>query len=182
MNKKNKIAIIGLGYVGLPLAIAFSKYYRVIGFDINLDRINDLNNSLDINGDVKFRKNQNTLFTNNISDISSANIYIITVPTPIKEDTLPDLSMLEDASDMVGKLLKYNDIVIYESTVYPGVTEDICVPILEKESKLKYNVDFYCGYSPERISPGAGKYKLENIVKVTAGSNSKTALIVDNLY
>ena len=182
MNKKNKIAIIGLGYVGLPLAIAFSKHFRVIGFDINLDRINDLNNSLDINGDVKFRKNQNTLFTNDITDIISANIYIITVPTPVKKDNLPDLSMLEDASCKVAKFLKQDDIVIYESTVYPGVTEDICVPMLEKGSKLKYNVDFYCGYSPERISPGGGKHKLENIVKITAGSNSKTALIVDNLY
>lgn len=182
MDKKNKIAIIGMGYVGLPLAIAFSKHFRVIGFDINLDRINDLNNSLDINGDVKFVNNKNALFTNNITDISNANIYIITVPTPVKKDNLPDLSMLEDASSKVAKFLKQDDIVIYESTVYPGVTEDICVPILERGSKLKYNIDFYCGYSPERISPGRGNHKLENIVKITAGSNSKAALIVDNLY
>ena len=182
MNKKNKIAIIGLGYVGLPLAIAFAKHFRVVGFDINLDRVNDLKNSLDINGDIKFIKNKNVLFTNNITDISSSNIYIITVPTPVKKDNQPDLSMLEDASRNVADFLKQGDIVIYESTVYPGVTEDICVPILEGRSKLKYNIDFYCGYSPERISPGAEKHNLENVVKITSGSNSKVSLIVDDLY
>tara|TARA_B100001250_G_scaffold204660_1_gene175649 strand:+ start:7641 stop:8888 length:1248 start_codon:yes stop_codon:yes gene_type:complete len=182
MNKKYKIAIIGLGYVGLPLAIAFSKHFRVIGFDINLDRINDLNHCIDTNSDMNFLENENTLFTHDLADISSANIYIITVPTPVNKENIPDLSMLEEASRMVADFLKQDDIVIYESTVYPGVTEDICVPILERESKLKYNIDFYCGYSPERISPGANKYKLENIVKITSGSNPKTALIVDNLY
>jgi len=182
MNKEYKIAIVGLGYVGLPLAIAFSKFFKVVGFDINLDRINSLNNSVDSNGDIEFLKNNSILFTNNLHEIADANVYIITVPTPVASNNAPDLGVLETASVMVANLLKKDDIVIYESTVYPGVTEDICVPILERGSTLKYNLDFYCGYSPERISPGIDKYRLEDIVKITSGSNQKTAEEVDNLY
>ena len=182
MNKKDKIAVFGLGYVGLPLAIAFSEYYSVVGFDPNLDRINSLNQSVDTNGDIIFKKNDNVFFTNDYLQIKQANIYIITVPTPVSSNNTPDLSIMKSATKMVANLLKKNDIVIYESTVYPGVTEDICVPILEIESNLKYNLDFYCGYSPERISPGPGKYTLKNVVKVTSGSNDETANKVDKLY
>ena len=182
MNKKDKIAVIGLGYVGLPLVVAFSEHYKVVGFDINADRIKDLNNSIDSNGDIQFVKNSNILFTNKLEELSDANIYIITVPTPVTSDNIPDLTVIESASRLVADLLKKEDIVVYESTVYPGVTEEVCVPILERGSGLKYNVDFYCGYSPERISPGADKYTLQKIVKITSGSNLKAAEIVDNLY
>ncbi len=182
MNNEYKIAVFGLGYVGLPLAIAFSEHFQVIGFDINLDRINSLNNSIDSNGDIEFLKNNRILFTNNLNEICDANIYIITVPTPVKSDNTPDLRIMESASAMVANLLKKDDIVIYESTVYPGVTEDICVPILENGSNLIYNIDFYCGYSPERISPGAGKYTLENVLKITSGSTEMIAQKVDDLY
>tara|TARA_Y100000588_G_C14255776_1_gene925357 strand:- start:21 stop:1268 length:1248 start_codon:yes stop_codon:yes gene_type:complete len=182
MHIQDKIAVIGLGYVGLPLAVAFSKFFKVIGFDINAKRIDSLNNSLDSNKDIEFSKNDSILFTNDINDINDVNIYIVTVPTPVKSDNTPDLSILKSASVMIGRLLKKKDLVIYESTVYPGVTEDVCVPILEKESNLKYNLDFYCGYSPERISPGVNKYKLQNIVKITSGSTSDIAKKVDDLY
>ena len=182
MNKKHKIAVVGLGYVGLPLVIAFSEHFKVVGFDINLNRIKDLNNSIDSNGDIQFVKNNNIFFTSKLEALSDANIYIITVPTPVTSDNVPDLTIIESASRLVANLLKKDDIVIYESTVYPGVTEEVCVPLLESGSDLKYNVDFYCGYSPERISPGADKYTLQNIVKITSGSNPKTAEIVNNLY
>ena len=182
MNKEFKIAVIGLGYVGLPLAVAFSEQFKVIGFDINSDRINSLNNSVDSNGDIQFLKNDCMLFTNNPNEIRDANIYIVTVPTPVTRDNIPDLTILEDVSEMVANFLKKDDIVIYESTVYPGVTEDICVPILEKASNLKYNTDFYCGYSPERVSPGTDKSTVQNIVKITSGSNDEVANEIDQLY
>jgi len=182
MHIQDKIAVIGLGYVGLPLVVAFSKFFKVIGFDINSKRIDSLNNSLDSNKDIKFSKNDSILFTNDLNDLNDVNIYIVTVPTPVKSDNTPDLSILESVSVMIGGLLKKEDLVIYESTVYPGVTEDVCVPILEKESNLKYNLDFYCGYSPERISPGINKYKLQDIVKITSGSTSDIAKKVDDLY
>ncbi len=181
MPKENKIAIIGLGYVGLPLVIAFSKYYNVIGFDIDSDRIQELNNAVDSNGDVSFQINNNISFTDKEKDIFSANIYIITVPTPVTANNTPDLSHLENATIMVGNYLNKGDLVIYESTVYPGVTEEICAPILEKVSGIKYNIDFYCGYSPERISPGS-EYNLQNVVKITSGSNNNIAFKVDQLY
>lgn len=182
MDKEYKIAVIGLGYVGLPLAIAFSEHFESIGYDINLDRINTLNNSVDTNGDIQFIKNDNILFTNNISDLSHANIYIVTVPTPVNPDNTPDLTLIESASYMIADMLNKDDIIIYESTFFPGVTEDICVPILEKRSGLKYNEDFYCGYSPERISPGDSQYRLHDIVKITSGSNKEIANKIDNLY
>ncbi len=182
MDKRYTIAVVGLGYVGLPLAIAFSKHFVSIGYDINSERIDSLNNSVDSNGEIDFVKNNNILFTNDLNDISKANIYIITVATPVKADNTPDLTLIEDASSMIANMIDKGDIVIYESTVYPGVTEDICVPILEEGSGLRYNVDFYCGYSPERVSPGYNQYRLEDIVKVTSGSTPDIAEKVDNLY
>ncbi|MDB0026940.1 nucleotide sugar dehydrogenase [Flavobacteriales bacterium] len=182
MPKENKIAIIGLGYVGLPLAIAFSKFYKVIGFDIDPDRVNELNDSFDSNADISFEINENIKFTDKEKDLFVADIYIITVPTPVTSKNIPDLSILEIATKTVATYLRKGDIVIYESTVYPGVTEDICVPILEKLSGFKYNADFYCGYSPERISPGTEKYSLENVVKVTSGSTLEVADDIDRMY
>ena len=172
MGMKEKIAIIGLGYVGLPLVKSFSKYFKTFGFDINKDLINKL----------KKENNNNILFSFDYNEIKDANVFIITVPTPVTSDNKPDLSCLKSASEIVGEILKKNDTVIYESTVYPGVTEEFCVPILEKNSKLTYNKDFNCGYSPERINPGDKSKSLENIVKITSGSNKETSDFVDNLY
>ena len=172
MGTKVKIAIIGLGYVGLPLAKSFSKYFKTYGFDINKDLINKL----------KKENTNNILFSFDYNEIKDANVFIITVPTPVTSDNKPDLSCLKSASETVGEILKKNDTVIYESTVYPGVTEEFCVPILEKKSKLIYNKDFNCGYSPERINPGDKSKSLENIVKITSGSNKETSDFVDNLY
>ena len=182
MEKEYKIAIIGLGYVGLPLALAFAKHYKVVGYDVNAERVGQLNKGVDANLDVEVEVNSNLIFSNNENDFKKSNIYIITVPTPVDKDNVPDLTSLKSASELVANSLQKGDIVIYESTVYPGVTEDICVPILAKISGLSYNHEFYCGYSPERISPGAEKYTLENVVKVTSGSTSKVADLVDDLY
>jgi len=182
LEKEYKIAIIGLGYVGLPLALAFAKHYKVVGYDVNAERVGQLNKGVDANLDVEVEVNSNLIFSNNENDFKKSNIYIITVPTPVDKDNVPDLTSLKSASELVANSLQKGDIVIYESTVYPGVTEDICVPILAKISGLSYNHEFYCGYSPERISPGAEKYTLENVVKVTSGSTSKVADLVDDLY
>jgi len=182
LKKEDKIAIIGLGYVGLPLALAFSKHYKVVGYDVNKKRVYSLQKGIDSNLDVAVSGNSNLVFSSNKRDIKESNIYIITVPTPVNEKNIPDLSFLKSASQLVAKYLKEEGIVIYESTVYPGVTEDFCVPILSEISGLCYNTDFYCGYSPERISPGADKYTLENVVKITSGSTSQVAELVDNLY
>ena len=183
----NKICIIGLGYVGLPLAHAFSSKYEVIGFDINKLRINELNARYDKTDELtKVQLEEAILngieFTFDINDIKGCNIYIITVPTPIDENNKPDLTPLIKASQMVGKVLKLNDIVIYESTVYPGVTEEVCVPELENTSGLEFNTDFYCGYSPERINPGDREHTVTKILKVTAGSTPQVATKVDMLY
>lgn len=182
MNKEYKIAIIGLGYVGLPLALAFSEHFSVVGFDISLDRVDSLNRSEDLNKEITLVKHNKLSFTSNINHISDANVYIITVPTPVTDDNIPDLTILKRASKMIASMLRQDDIVIYESTVYPGVTEEVCVPILEEESQLIYNKNFYCGYSPERISPGANQYKLEDIIKITSGSNDKISEEIDMLY
>ena len=182
MELNYKIAIIGQGYVGLPLAISFSKFYETIGYDTSLNRIDELNRQYDCNLEVEIKKNQLLKFTFNENDLAECDIYIVTVPTPVKENNLPDLSYINSASLLVSKFLKKDNIVIYESTVYPGVTEEICVPILESISALVYNKDFYCGYSPERINPGNSSKQLNNIVKVTSGSNIVTAKIVDDLY
>jgi UDP-N-acetyl-D-galactosamine dehydrogenase len=180
-----KICIIGLGYVGLPLAVEFSKNgFNVIGYDINSKRITELNEGFDITGEVESDdfNSKNLLFTSNKSDLGNSTIYIITVPTPIDAFKQPDLNHLISASTLVGENLNKDDLVIYESTVYPGCTEEICVPTLEKTSGLKFNVDFYCGYSPERINPGDKKRKVHNIVKVTSGSTEEIATTVDELY
>jgi UDP-N-acetyl-D-galactosamine dehydrogenase len=179
------IAIIGLGYVGLPLTLEFAKKKSIIGFDINKKRIRELNSGIDKN--LEFNKNelQNykwLKFSNNVEDIKASNCYIITVPTPINKLKQPDLKPLCDASKMIGKIIKKDDLIIYESTVYPGCIEDKCVPILEKFSGLNFNKDFFCGYSPERINPGDKKHTISNIKKITSGSTSEIADLVDNLY
>lgn len=183
----NNIGVIGLGYVGLPLAVAFSKKNKVIGYDIDPKRIQNLSNGIDSTNETNSNELKNSLksnlrVTHNESDIEKCTIFIITVPTPINEDNTPDLSNIISATQLIAKYLKKGDIVIYESTVYPGTTEEICAPILENQSKLKFNIDFFCGYSPERINPGDKLHRLENIIKVTSGSNEKTANFVDKLY
>ena len=184
---KSKICIVGLGYVGLPLAHAFSSKYQVVGLDIYQTRIDELNSAYDrtlelSEEQLKEALNNNIKFTCNVEDIKDYNIYIVTVPTPIDEHKRPDLTPLIKASEMIGKVLKKNDIVIYESTVYPGATEEECVPILEKFSDLKFNTDFFCGYSPERINPGDKEHTVTKILKVTAGSTPEVGIKVDELY
>ena len=184
MNKFN-IAIVGLGYVGLPLAVEFGKKIPTIGFDINSSRIDELKKRKDSTFEVPKHDLENATkltFSCDIDQIKNCNIFIITVPTPIDDVNRPDLSPIVKASEMVGKLIKIGDIVIYESTVYPGCTEEICVPILEKISSLKFNVDFFCGYSPERINPGDKVNTLTKIKKITSGSNLAVSSIVDGLY
>lgn len=183
--KKSKIAIIGLGYVGLPLAVEFAKKKNVVGFDLNQRRINSLNRGYDKNFEVtekELKASKNITFTNKIIDTSNCKIFIVTVPTPIDNKKKPDLKMLKNVSKSLGNIIKKNDIVIYESTVYPGATEEVCVPILEKNSGLKFNKDFFCGYSPERINPGDKKHRLSLIKKVTSGSNPRIGTVVDELY
>ena len=181
----DKIAIIGLGYVGLPLAVAFGAKYQVVGFDINAERIANLKNGLDTTLQCTSQEIANAhqlVFTDDLTQIKDCSIFIITVPTPVTKDKQPDLHLLLTASKMVGEVLKKGDIVIYESTVYPGCTEEDCVPVLEEFSRLKYNQDFYCGYSPERINPGDKVHTLTKIIKVTSGSTPEVASMVDNLY
>jgi len=185
MLKNKKIAIIGLGYVGLPLAVEFGKKYSTIGFDANISRINELTSGYDSTGEITKRKLQSSIklsLSSELTDIKDCNIFIIAVPTPIDKNKNPDLRILLSATKSVAQNLKRNDIVIYESTVYPGCTEEDCVPVLEKYSKLKYNKDFFCGYSPERINPGDKKRTLTKIVKITSGSNEKISKVVDDLY
>ena len=181
-----KISIIGLGYVGLPLAVAFAKKYHVVGFDINDARIQELEQNHDVTKEVsaEFLESvkSNITYTSNIADTKDCNIYIITVPTPIDKANRPDLLPLLKSSSFVGSVLKKGDIVIYESTVYPGVTRDVCVPELERNSGLIFNNDFFCGYSPERINPGDKVHTITNILKVTSGSTPEIAKKVDNLY
>jgi len=180
-----KLAVIGLGYVGLPLAVEFGRSRPVIGFDLNKRRISELNSgydrTLEVSAEELSAANFLT-FTSSIKELQVCTCFIITVPTPIDKHKRPDLTPLLKASEMVGKLLKRGDLVIYESTVYPGCTEDDCVPILENCSGLKYNLDFYCGYSPERINPGDKEHRLTNIKKITSGSNPAIADLVDALY
>ena len=183
--KDTKIAIIGLGYVGLPLAIEFGKIYETLGFDTNKSRIDELLMGKDSTREVTFEDLNNSSmlrYTNRVEDIENCNFFIITVPTPIDKLNNPNLVPLQEASEAVGRFLKKDDIVIYESTVYPGATEEVCVPILEQFSNLKYNQDFYCGYSPERINPGDKTHRLTMIKKVTSGSTEGTADRVDALY
>jgi UDP-N-acetyl-D-galactosamine dehydrogenase len=182
---KAKIAIIGLGYVGLPLALAFGEKYQVVGFDINIERIANLKKGMDATLQCTSQEIANAsklVFTHDLSQIKDASIFIVTVPTPVTKDKQPDLHLLRTATKMIGEVLKKGDIVIYESTVYPGCTEEDCVPVLEEVSGLKYNQDFYCGYSPERINPGDKVHTLTKIIKVTSGSTPEAANMVDNLY
>lgn len=180
-----KLAIIGLGYVGLPLAVAFGNKYSVIGFDINKERITELEQGIDKTLEVtseELKAATQLSFTDNVEAIRDAQIYIITVPTPIDHAKQPDLTPLRKSSESIGKVLKKGDIVVYESTVFPGCTEEVCVPILEAQSGLKYNQDFYCGYSPERINPGDKVHTVTKIKKVVSGSTPEIATELNNLY
>lgn len=179
-----KIGIIGLGYVGLPLALAFSEKYNVRGYDLDKGRIASLLKKRDRTMQVSEHEllHSKLQLSSHLNDLADCQIYIITVPTPVDQDKKPDLSALLHASQSIGKMLNAGDVVIYESTVYPGCTEEDCVPVLEKESGLKYNFGFFCGYSPERISPGDHVHTLKNIIKVTSGSTPATADLVNNLY
>lgn len=180
-----KVCVVGLGYVGLPLAVEFAKKIQVIGFDTNDQRIKQLKRGIDITNEIqnsKFIKSKNIKYTYNSIDIKDSNFYIITVPTPITKKNKPDLRFLKSASLSVGKYLKQNDIVVYESTVYPGITEEYCAPLLEKASGLKLNKQFFIGYSPERINPGDKKHTLKNIKKVVSGSNKEVTEIINKLY
>ena len=184
-NREIRLAIIGLGYVGLPLAVEFAKKRKVIGYDISSNRIEELKSGFDKtlevnNGNFKIKKNLDLV--KKIENIQDCNCFIITVPTPINKKNKPDLTYLLKATKAIGKILKPKDIVIYESTVYPGCTEEECVPILESISGLKFNKDFFCGYSPERINPGDKKHKIKDIKKIVSGSNKRITHIIDKLY
>ena len=172
MKDKYKIAVIGLGYVGLPLAKSFSKHFHTIGYDVNHNLIDNL----------KSKESKSLNFSKKPSDLIDSNIYIVAVPTPVNKDNIPDLRYLESATTLISNYINQNDIVIYESTVYPGVTEEFCIPIIENITNFKLNIDFFCGYSPERISPGDNTKSVEDIVKVTSGSNKETADKIDNIY
>lgn len=183
--KEVKLAIIGLGYVGLPLAVEFGKKRSVVGFDIDAKRVTELRSGQDHTLEVEpeeLKRAKYLSFSTNIEDLCSCNVFIVTVPTPIDEHNQPDLTPLIKATETIGKVLKKGDVVIYESTVYPGATEEDCIPVLEKISSLKFNDDFYAGYSPERINPGDKEHRVTNIKKVTAGSTSEAADLVDFLY
>ena len=184
-HSNSPIAIVGLGYVGLPLAVEFGRKRNVIGFDINESRIKELKKGIDKTfetTDEELKDAPYLRYSNNLEDLKECNIFIITVPTPIDKNKQPNLSPLKDASEAIGSILKKGDLVIYESTVYPGATEEVCVPILEKISGLSFNKDFYCGYSPERINPGDKEHRITTIKKVTSGSTPKIAIKVDELY
>tara|TARA_B100000767_G_scaffold187595_1_gene174974 strand:+ start:1011 stop:2282 length:1272 start_codon:yes stop_codon:yes gene_type:complete len=185
MKSQYRIGIVGLGYVGLPLAIAFSKNYDVVGFDINTSRISELRDGVDLTLEVEpedLKNNHKISFTFDKKDLEECNFIIVTVPTPVTSDNQPDLSPIISASTMIGEILKKGTTIIYESTVYPGATEEICVPLLEKVSSLKFNKDFFVGYSPERINPGDKEHRIDNIIKVTSGSTPEIAEEIDKLY
>ena len=183
--KKCKIAVVGLGYVGLPLAVEFGKQYTTIGFDINKTRVRDLEAGIDVTGECtksEMVASKKLSFCSDEEGLRFANVYIVTVPTPIDDHKNPDLSPLIKASQMIGKFLQPEDVVIYESTVYPGATEEVCIPVLEAVSSLRFNKDFFAGYSPERINPGDKTHRLTSIKKVTSGSSPKIRSFVDDLY
>ncbi len=180
-----RVGVIGLGYVGLPLAVEAGKKYTTVGFDISQFRIGELKSGKDRTlevSELELREARQLSFSSNIESLAECNFYIVTVPTPVDDHKKPDLTPLKKASETVSKVLKKGDIVVYESTVYPGCTEEVCVPILEKGSGLRFNQDFFCGYSPERINPGDKEHRLPNILKVTSGSTEHTARIVDDFY
>ena len=184
-KKKIKIGIIGLGYVGTPLALSFGKYFHVVGYDSNRGRIKDLKNKKDLTKETNLKDfilAKKIIFTNNDKDLKDCNIFIVTVPTPVNKNKNPDLSYISEASKLVGSYLKKDDIVVYESTGFPGMTEEVCVPILEKKSLLTYKKNFNCGYSPERINPGDKKHELRNITKIVSASDKKTLDILKFIY
>ena len=184
-KKKIKIGIIGLGYVGTPLALSFGKYFHVVGYDSNRGRIKDLKNKKDLTKETNLKDfilAKKIIFTNNDKDLKDCNIFIVTVPTPVNKNKKPDLSYISEASKLVGSYLKKDDIVVYESTGFPGMTEEVCVPILEKKSLLTYKKNFNCGYSPERINPGDKKHELRNITKIVSASDKKTLDILKFIY
>ncbi len=183
--EKCRIGVVGLGYVGLPLAVEFGKHFQTVGFDIKTDRIAELKSGNDSTlecSTAELQASKKLKYSANTRDLARCNVFIITVPTPVDRHNRPDLTPLERSSETVGKVLKKGDVVVYESTVYPGCTEEICVPILEKFSGLKFNKDFFCGYSPERINPGDKEHRLPSIKKVTSGSTPEVAHFVDALY
>ena len=183
--EETKIAIIGLGYVGLPLAVEFAKKLPVLGFDINKPRIEELKSGTDSTlevSDAELTEAKHLSYSSEVSELKSSNVYIVTVPTPIDKHKKPDLTPLEKASLMLGDVISKGDIIIYESTVFPGATEEICIPIIEKQSGLVFNKDFYAGYSPERINPGDKEHRVSNILKITSGSTPEVADYVDELY
>ncbi|MGY0556052.1 Vi polysaccharide biosynthesis UDP-N-acetylglucosamine C-6 dehydrogenase TviB [Vreelandella sp. 2A-K22] len=186
MNIENlKVAVIGLGYVGLPLAVEFGKSHSVVGFDIYEKRVKELKNGFDFTLEVsetELREASQLFFSSNVKEIEDCNVYIVTVPTPIDDNNAPDLTPLRKASAMLATVIKQGDVVIYESTVYPGATEEVCIPVIEKGSGLKFNEDFYAGYSPERINPGDKVNTLTKIKKITSGSTPEVAKFVDELY
>lgn len=179
-----KIGVLGLGYVGLPLACAFAEKYSVVGFDLNQKRVAEIKDGWDRNNEISKNelKNSKLVSTTNISDMKGLDVIIITVPTPIDNDNKPDLTALVKASELVGSIIKQGSIVIFESTVFPGATEEICVPIIERTSNLTFNEEFFCGYSPERINPGDKKNTFKNILKVVSGSDAYSTSIIDELY
>lgn len=182
---QEKIGIVGLGYVGLPLAVEFGKKYPVVGFDLNIERVCQLAMGIDYTREVDkdhLKSSPNLSFSHHADDLKECTVYVITVPTPIDQFNRPDLSYLMKASAMIGRLLKKGDIVVYESTVYPGCTEEECVPVLEKHSKLEYNVDFFCGYSPERVNPGDKERTITKIIKIVSGSTPEVADTLARLY
>ncbi len=184
-NNSVVLGIIGLGYVGLPLAVEFGKKYRVIGFDINEKRINELKNgkdrTLEVNRD-ELLEAKKLSFSNNLEELKEADVFVVTVPTPVDDFKIPDLTPVIKASETVGKVIKKGDVVVYESTVYPGCTEEDCVPVIEKFSNLKFNKDFYCGYSPERINPGDKEHRVSTIKKIVSGSTPEIAAALNKLY
>lgn len=186
MSKKFKIGVIGLGYVGLPLAIEFSKFFQVIGFDLDKTRISELKKNIDNTKEVseeQLKKSKKSLkFSDKTDDIKDINFYVVCVPTPIDSDNVPDMRSLKSASAIVGSVLEKGNYVVYESTVYPGATREICIPILSKHSSLEINKDFYVGYSPERINPGDHKHRINQIIKITSGSNNHAANEIDKVY
>jgi len=183
--KNFKVAIIGLGYIGLPLAINFSKFFKTTGYDLNQKRINELNKGIDRTEEIskrEIRSKKNLVFTSNLEDIKSSNFYIVAVQSPVKKDKTPDFGPLIKACIDISKIINKNDICVFESTVYPGATEEVLIPIIEKNTKFKFNKDFFIGYSPERANPGDKKRQLKNITKVISGSNKKTTKIIHSVY
>ncbi len=179
------VGVIGLGYVGTPLALSLARYFKVVGFDLNKNRILQLKKRKDITNETnlnEFKRAKKILFSDELNDLKNCNIFIITVPSPVTKTNKPDFKYLKKASSLVAKVMNKESIIVYESTVYPGATEEQCVPILEKISRLKYNKDFYCGYSPERINPGDKKHKLEKVSKIVSASNKKTLSILKFMY